>query len=171
MKMKTVIKNFLIILVLMCAVAGTSHAQKFGYVNSAAILEGLADVKQADSNLESLQKVLQKKYQTAVEDFQQKVAAFQQAVQNGEKSPLQQEQEGQKLKEEELEITKQRQDMAQQLEAKRQELLAPIYEKVNKAIKEVSEENGYQFIFEQGVLLYADEAQNITELVKAKLGS
>ncbi|MEL7123568.1 MAG: OmpH family outer membrane protein [Bacteroidota bacterium] len=36
-------------------------------------------------------------------------------------------------------------------------------------MKEVAEAEGYQFIFEQGVLLYADESNDITEKVKAKV--
>ncbi len=168
--MKKVLKVSAIIITLVCVVASASYAQKFGYVNSAEILNALPDVKQADSNLEALQKQLQKKYQQSVETYQKQLQDVQGKIQRGELSPVQQEQEAEKLKAQELELSKQQQDLAGQLEEKRQSLLEPIYDKINQAIKDVAKENGYQFIFEQGVLLYAEESANVTSMVKAKLG-
>jgi len=168
--MKNVLKVSAIIITLVCVVAGTTYAQKFGYVNSAEILNDMPDVKVADSNLEALQKQLQKKYQQSVENYQTELQTIQQKIQQGELSPVQQEQEAEKLKAKELELSKQQQDLAGQLEEKRQQLLKPIYDKINQAIEQVAKENGFQFIFEQGVLLYAEESANVTSLVKAKLG-
>jgi outer membrane protein len=168
--MKKVLKFSVIIIMLVGAAVSTTYAQKFGYVNSAEILAGLPDVKQADSNLEALQKQLQKKYQMSVENYQKKLQSIQQRIQQGELSPKQQEEEAEKLKAEELELGQQQQELAGQLEEKRQSLLQPIYDKINTAIADVAKENGYQFIFEQGVLLYAEDTANVTNLVKAKLG-
>ena len=61
--------------------------------------------------------------------------------------------------------------MRKQVTEKREELLGPIYEKVNQAIKDVAKENSYQFIFDQNVLLYAEDSQNVNDLVKAKLAN
>ncbi len=168
--MKNVLKTGAILIMLMCVVASTSYAQKFGYVNSAEVLAALPDVKQADSNLEALQKQLQKKYEQSVEAYRTELQTVQERVQKGELSPVEQEQEAEKLKAKELALGKQQQDLAGQLEEKRQTLLKPIYDKINEAIKNVAKENGYQFIFEQGVLLYAEDEANVTNLVKAKLG-
>lgn len=168
--MKNVLKISAIIITLVCVVASTTYAQKFGYVNSAEILAALPDVKQADSNLEALQKQLQKKYQLSVESYQKDLQTIQQQIQEGKLAPVQQEQEAEKLKAKELELGKQQQELAGQLEEKRQSLLKPIYDKINQAIQDVAKENGFQFIFEQGVLLYAEDSANVTSLVKAKLG-
>ncbi|MCR9054279.1 MAG: OmpH family outer membrane protein, partial [bacterium] len=145
--------------------------QKFGYVNSAAILAEMPEVKQADANLEALQKQLQKKGQSMLEQLQQDYGALQQKVQSGDLSPKQQEEEAQKLQKREQEIAAFEQDMRKQVSDKREELLGPIYEKVNQAIKDVAEENGFQFIFDQNVLLYAEDSQNVNDLVKAKLAN
>ena len=146
------------------------EAQKFGYINSGEILNALPEVKQADANLEAYQKQLQKNGQKMVEQFQKDYEAIQQKVQAGTLSPKQQEEEGAKLQQRQLEIQQYEQDMVQKLEAKRNTLLKPIYDKVDVAIKAVAKEGGYQFIFEQGVLLYADESQDVSAKVKAKLG-
>ncbi len=154
---------------LIAATAGVLQAQKFGYVNSAAILAEMPEVKQADANLEALQKQLQKKGQNMLQQLQQDYTALQQRVQGGDLSPKQQEEEAAKLQQREQEIAQFEQDMRKQVSEKRDELLGPIYEKVNQAIEDVAKENGYQFIFDQNVLLYAEDSQNVNDLVKAKL--
>ena len=75
-------------------------------------------------------------------------------------------------KKREKEIAKFEQDMVKQIQDKRNELLQPIYDKVNAAIKSVATENGYTFIFDvgSGAILYAEESADVSALVKAKLG-
>lgn len=159
------------LLALFAASAVTMQAQKFGYVNSAAILAEMPEVKQADANLEALQKQLQKKGQGMLEQLQLDYTALQKRVQGGEMSPKEQETEAQKLQAREQEIGQFEQDMRKQVSDKREELLGPIYEKVNQAIKDVAKENDFQFIFDQNVLLFAEESQNVNDLVKAKLAN
>ena len=127
-------------------------------------------MKQAEANLEALQKQLTKKGQGMVETLQKDYTAIQQKVERGELSPVQQEQEAKKLQEEQARIAKFEQDMVKQIQDKREELLKPIYEKVNQAIETVAKEGGYQFIFDKGVLLYFDEGMDVSAKVKAKLG-
>lgn len=146
------------------------QAQKFGYVNSAAILAEMPEIKQAEANLEALQKQLQKKGQEMVEKLQQDYQDVQQKVELGQLSPVQQETEGQRLQTAQNDIAKFEQDMVAQVQKKRDELLEPIYARVNDAIKAVAQEQGFQFIFDQGILLYSEESQDVSAFVKAKLG-
>ncbi len=168
-QMKSLVKASAILLMVLGALSAM-QAQNFGYVNSALILSEMPEVKQADANLEALQKQLQKKGQGMVEKLQQDYAAVRQKIDSGELSPLQQQKESERLEKAQAEIAKFEQDMVKQVQDKRDELLQPIYDKVNEAIKAVANENGYQFIFDQGVLLYAEESQDVSTLVKAKLG-
>ncbi len=57
------------------------------------------------------------------------------------------------------------------LKSKMAELVAPIKKKVELAVAEVAKEKGYSHIIDNsyGALIYADEADNIDEAVKAKL--
>lgn len=158
------------VLVLVLGLAINLSAQKFGYINSAAILSEMPEVKQADANLEALQKQLQKKGQGMVELLQKDYTEIQAKVERGELSPKQQEEEAAKLKKREEEIAKFEQEMVKQLQDKRAELLQPIYDKVNKAISDVAKENGFQFVFDQGVLLYSEQTLDVGPMVKAKLG-
>lgn len=158
------------LLVFLFAVTSTAMAQKFGYVNSTAILAELPDVKQADANLEALQKQLQKKGQGMLEQLQKDYQAIQERVARGELSPKEQEDEAKKLETRQQEIGKFEQEMVQQVQEKRNTLLEPIYKKVNDAIQAVAKENGFTMIFDQAILLYADEAQDVSTMVRAKLG-
>ena len=167
--MEKILKLFSLVLI-MSAATVSMNAQSFGYVNSAAILAEMPDVKQADANLEALQKQLQKKGQGMVEQLQKDYASIQRQVESGDLSPKQQEDESKKLEAKSAEIAKFEQDMVKQVQDKRSELLEPIYKKINDAIKAVAEEKGFQFIFDQGILLYADEAQDVSAFVRAKLG-
>lgn len=155
---------------LLLVATATASAQKFGFVNSAEILSELPATKAAESNLEALQKQLQKQGQGMVESFQNDYQALQAEAQQGTMSPKQQQEEAAKLQKREEEIANFEQKMMADLQKKRQTLLTPIYDSINNAIKEVAEEGGFQFIFDEQVLLYGQDSQDVTALVRAKLG-
>lgn len=149
-----------------------ADAQKFGYINSKALLAEMPEVKQANSNLEALQKQLQKRGQQMLQTLQTNYQELQRKEQQGELSPKQLEEEAKLLKQKEEELAKFEQDMQKQLVEKENQLLQPILEKVNTAIRAVASENSYTYIFDAslGFILYADESSDVTNLVKAKLG-
>jgi len=167
--MKRIVKISCLLLAAFGAVS-TVQAQKFGYVNSSAILAEMPEVKQLEANLDALQKQLQKKGQGMVEQLQKDYAEVQQKASSGDLSPKQQEEAGKKLEDQQAEIAKFEQDMVKQLQEKRNKELQPILEKINQAITDVAKENGFQFIFDEGVILFADEAQDVGALVRTKLG-
>lgn len=170
--MKKIIKISFLFIALLCMTANLQAQGKFGYVHSAAILSEMPEVKQADANLETLQKQLQKQYEQKVTSFQTKYQAIAQKEQAGTLSPKQIEEEAAKLKKDEEDIAKFEQNTQKQLVEKRESLLKPIYDKVNTAIKDVAKEGGYQMIFDAStsILLYAEEGADVSSLVKAKLG-
>jgi outer membrane protein len=150
----------------------TVQAQKFGYLNSATLLQEMPEVKEAEANLETLQKQLQAKRQKLVEEFQTKYGELDRLNKGGSISPKDLETEAQKLKEMEANIGKYEQDMQRQLLEKREALLQPILDVVNDAIGEVAKAEGYLYIFDSssGILLYADESVDVTDKVKSRLG-
>ncbi len=169
--MKRIIEKGSFILLLM-VFAVTTHAQKFGYVNSQGLLADMSEVKEMQSNLEALQKQLQKQGQTMVTDYQAQEQEAMKKKERGEMSPKEEETILQNLQTKQQELMTFEKEMQQKLVEKEQSLLQPIIDKVNAAIKSVATEGSYQFIFDTstGVLLYADENQDVTTQVKAKLG-
>ena len=103
--------------------------------------------------------------------MQTKYAALERKQAQGEISPKQLEVEAQTLEQEKMEIAKYQQEIQQKLVEKSEALLSPLRDKIDTAIKAVATENGYVYIFDQamGILLYADQASDVSALVKAKL--
>ncbi len=166
--------KYTLILALAVMLSGQVFGQKFGFLNSASIMQEMPEVKEAEANLEVLQKQLQSKGQSMLEEFQAKYQELERKNAQGEISPKELDVEAQALKQKETELAAFEQDMQNQLLERREELLAPIFERVNTAIQQVAEEEGYTYIFDAspgtGFLLYADESTDVEDKVKAKLG-
>ncbi|MBK6930446.1 MAG: OmpH family outer membrane protein [Saprospirales bacterium] len=157
-------------LILTLSVSG--FAQKFGYLNSVALLTELPEVKQADSDLQAYQTQLTKRGQEMVKDLQDEVTELERKKEQGIISPKDYAAQAEVLKGKENAIGTYEQDMYKKLSEKREELYKPILERVNTAMQAIARENGYLLVFDTStqVLLYADETLDITPLVKARLG-
>lgn len=165
-------KHLFFILTL-CLSVTQIQAQKFGYINSAALLALIPEVKSADTEMQAYEKQLKEKGQGMILELQKKYEELQRKDQSGEISPKQLETETKMLSEEEAKIQEFDQSASQQISSKKDLLLKPIIDKVNQAIQEVAKEKGYSYIFDaspgSGVLLYAEESTDVMPLVKAKL--
>lgn len=169
--MKTFVKaSFLAAMFL--TVANFAQAQKFGYVNSAAILSEMPEMKQLQSSLEAYQTILKKDGEAKVAAFQQKQEAAAQKKQRGEMTPKEEETISAELQKMQEDLYAYGQKMEADMAAKQEKDMQPILEKVNTAIQDVAKEAGFQYIFDaqSGVILYADESSDVTKQVKAKLG-
>ncbi len=167
--MKKLIKIGVLMVALFCF-SFNLQAQKYGYINSNALIEQMPAVKQLEPELASLQKILNKKREQMITDLQNKSAQAQQKLEAELMSPAEQKRTQEELMKDQQAIGQYEQTMQQQLLEKQQTLLQPILDQVNEAIKQVAKDNGYTMIFDSAVLLYADETQDVGALVKAKLG-
>ena len=168
--MKKFIQLNLLLMAFIVITSETLQAQKFGYVNSNMLLAELPATKQAEAQLAAYQQMMQKQYQQKLEQLQSDYSIIQQKIERGELSPVQQEEKNKEMQNRQLQLSKSETEMNNNFQDKRVQLLEPIYKIVNDAIKAVSKENGYQMIFEQGAVLFAEEYLDVTNLVKAKLG-
>ena len=148
-------------------------AQKVGHVNTGLLLEGMSEVKAANSQMEAYQKQLVTKGQKMVEDLQTEYNAFVAEVQKQTMAPKIQQEKQAALQAKQQKIQQYEQEVQNQIGKKREELLKPILTRVDQAIKEVGKEGGYLFIFDVSIpntILFADEPLDVTSLVKTKLG-
>jgi len=156
------------------ALSFSADAQKYGYVNSDQLLASTPDFKQMEPQLESLQKVLQKKGEQMVANLQRESQTAQADLEAGKMSPVQQQAKQEELQKMQNDIMEFEQKMQQQMLTKRNELLEPILVKINDAIQAVAKEQGFTMLFNgspgAGILLYAQETQDVTASVKSKLG-
>ena len=142
--MKTIINTLILIATLSLGTELT--AQKFGYINSQALIQEMPDVKAANSEIDILKGQLQKKGENMVKDLQTKYADLERKQQSGEISPKQLEGEAAKLKEEESKILEYEQTSQEMIAQKGNVLFKPIQDKVNQAIKDIAAEEGNYLI-------------------------
>ena len=149
----------------------TQQKYKFGHINSQELMKAMPENDSAQAKLKRFAKQLQDEYNAMQVEYNKKAQEFQNQQNNLtdliKKTKLQELDDLQKRMQD-YQATAQ-QDMQQ----KQAELLQPIINKANQAIKDVAQENGFIYIFDisRGTILYfSDQSVDILPMVKKKLG-
>jgi outer membrane protein len=170
-------KSKLLLAVVMFFLVGTAAmAQqnlKIGYTNVDYILSQLPEAKQMESEYKAYEKQLSNQLQSKYQEFQTKMEAFQKNFQSMTDVVRADKQE--ELQNLQASIEKFQKDAEASLQKKQVDIFQPAYDKIQKAIDEVSKENNYTHVFSSDaggmpVLLYASDDDNISDLVLKKLG-
>jgi len=114
-----------------------------------------------------------KKGEDRAKAWQGKVMKLQEAAQAGTLPGVKIQEQQAALQKEQQEIAAFEQEVIQLISKKRDDLLKPIVDKMNVAIKAVGKENGFSMIFDTSLynnVLFADESEDVMDLVKKKLG-
>lgn len=167
-------KKVLVVVFIMVAFFATdaySQKAKFGHINSNTLLELMPERLAAQGEIQKFAKQLEDQLAMMNQEFQAKYQDYA-AKQDSLSTSIRQ------MKEEELQSLQQRiqsfQQTAQQdLQKKEQELLQPIIDKAKNAIKDVSKEKGYTWVFDTSVgtlLVWPEDSDNLLKSVKTKLG-
>tara|TARA_Y100000813_G_scaffold119350_1_gene85528 strand:+ start:115 stop:627 length:513 start_codon:yes stop_codon:yes gene_type:complete len=142
-------------------------AQKLGHVNSQVIMQELPDYESARKDLESFNSDLTKElemYQKLIvefaQDYEQNKNGMSEDTRKRKETDLMERQQNYEKKAYEAQTS---------LQQKEQELLQQIMIKVNTAVKEVAEKEGYDYVYEVTTLLYAG-GEDISDKVRKKLG-
>ena len=169
--MKTTIKT-LCVIAFFTGFSIMAQAQKIGYINSDGIIAALPETKTVLTQLENYKAELDKKIEAKVIAFQQRYGQEQQRLEKGLLTPIQKQEIQASLQEEQEQIVAFENEQAQLFDTRTKELYQPIFDKVNKAIGEVSQANGYNLVLDtkQQVIIYSDGTADITKLVADNLG-
>ena len=148
-------------------------ALKIGYVSFEYVLRLLPELKAAQSELDSLEKQLNKHLNAKLEDYQKKREAFKKGSKNADESVRKQ--QALELQRLERSIEQFHLELSEKLNSKEVDLTNPIYSKVQDAITQVAKECGYTCVLNANlgrvpILLYMDEEHNISDRVLRKLG-
>jgi outer membrane protein len=130
---------------------------KVGHVNTLKILEVMPEVKVANMKLDSLNSVYQNQLKQLDEEYKNLVAKKDTF---GVTQILQRSQDFEQYAKSDFQKTS-------------DSLMAPIHKKLSGAIKAVSEEGKYTIVFDysqEGISVYVNQGDDITEAVKKKLG-
>ena len=163
-------KKALILLMAVIMAAPAFAQQKFGHIDSAALLEIMPEKAKAEKELEAFAAEFQSALEAMAKEYETKVAAFQQAEQGMIKTVR--DTKVREISDLERRIQEFQQQAQEEIGKKEQEVLTPIIDKARKAIDEVAVEKGYTYVFDAslGVLLYAKDSDDVMADVKAKLG-
>ena len=162
-------KKIIVMLMLLAPMA--VFAQKFGHVDTQAIIQSLPEVSKVNGELEALGKQYQNELQTMQDEINRKDEEYQKT-----KSTM----NATKQQETEAAINQLFQKYQQALQDNQQafqkaqaEKMQPIQEKIMKAIENVAKAGGYVYIMERGVgqPIYISEtlSKDVTSDVKAEL--
>lgn len=158
-----------LIVTIMLALPMLAAAQKFGHVNTQEVFSQMPEVAQVklkmdtinsqyENQLASMNEEFQKKYQ----DYQAQEATMAAAVKQ--------------IRQQELQEMQQRIQLfyntaEQDIQKKQQELIAPVHEKMAKAIKAVGDRDGFTYIFDSASMVHIGaDAIDATPAVKKELG-
>lgn len=163
---------FFLLAFLISASLSAQTAPKYGHMNLGNLLELLPDTKKADDEIKVFASKLGAMDDSLGRGLQAAAEALQKEYDAGLLTPVQAQTRQAELQKQQEYLQKFEQDAQQQVTIKRDELLKPILTKVDEAIKAVAKENGYLMIFDTstGAMLFAAETDDVTALVKKKLG-
>jgi len=165
----------IIVLTILVALTGQSaiaQTYKFGHINSQELIQAMPEYDSANIQLQAYQSELINALDLMSVELNNKSEAYRQ--ESASLTEIVRQNKEQELIDMNRRITDFQTSAQEKYQGRQAELLQPIYNKADKAIKDVGKENGFLYIFDlaQGTLLYFDEAQstNVINLAMAKLG-
>ena len=151
-------------------VTASLSAQKIAHVNFGNLLNDLPATETADAELEALSDQLTEKGEAMVAKFRTDYEELQQTA--GDLAPVELRKRQEQLQSDQAAIQGLEQQIVVDVEKRRRELLEPIITRAKAAIEKVAKAQGYQFVVDSSVfnsVLFADEATDLTELVRQEL--
>ena len=168
------LKNIALVMLLARPMGVFAQNLKFGHINAQEIITVMPEFTQAQTELQTLEKQLSDELQRSSEEFSKKYQEFQQAMAKDSLPANIAERRQNELQDMSQKIDQFRQKAMQDMEKAQSDKMAPIYKKLDDAIKAVGAAEGVIYIFDlaRTAIPYINEAQsiNLTSKVKAQLG-
>ena len=171
---KTLLSLGLLSMIMLGSLSGIAQ-EKIGYTNVELVLLYMPETKAMDQQIQSFQTLLSEQLKVKDDYAVSKLNEYQEKASKNLLSETDRIAAEQELANLDTEIKTFAQESEYKIEAKRQELLTPILQKLEQAINDVAEENGYTFILNSTIngmsnVLYGPEKQDVTEAIMDKLG-
>lgn len=169
-------KKFMILAVCvvmaMTAYAQAPAAPKFGNINMGGVFEIMPERAQVQKDMEALQAKYETELSKMGDEYQKKVSDFMAEKDGLEKNIA--DARAQEIEQLGQRIQNFRDMAAKDLQTQQEQKVAPIIDKINKAIQAVGEKEGFTYIFDlsAGNILYFSPSQcvDVLPLVKKELG-
>ena len=165
------LKKLLLAVVVAAPMCLMAQAPKFGYVSPIEIFNVMPERATAENTLKATADKFEAEAKNLQEAFQKKMQEYETQAKDPSTPDAIKQRQDQELQSEYEKIMNFQQTAQQEVQKQQDQLLAPIQQKLQDAIKAVGAEGGYTFIYDSSTLLYTGNgAEDITAKVKAKLG-
>ena len=156
------------------AVAIPASAQmKIGYLNSEAIMQQLPEAQDAQKQLDGITTDWQTELAKMQTDLQRKFEEYdKKKLIMSDKRRSEMEKELQDMDRKMVDYRTAKFGTSGELFSKQNELMKPVQDKVFKAVKDVADEGGYDYVFDKSsttLLMYSNEKNDLTAKVLVKL--
>ena len=158
-----------LIIAMMLVLPMAVSAQKFGHVNTQELFSQMPEVNKVKLKMDTIQSQYENQLASMNEEIQKKAQDYQ--AQEATMADAVKQIRQQELQEMQQRIQLFYQTAQEDIQKKQQEMLAPIHEKMAKAIKTVGEREGYTYIFDSAAMVHiGNDAKDVTPAVKKELG-
>ena len=168
------LKKIALVMLLALPMGVFAQNLKFGHINAQEIITVMPEFTKAQNDIQTLEKQLTAELQRTQEEFNKKYQEFQQAIAKDSLPPNIAERRQKELQDMMQRQEQFQQDAQQQMAKAQNDAMAPIYQKLDNAIKAVGAAAGVIYIFDlaRTSIPYVNESQsiNLTSKVKANLG-
>ena len=168
------LKKIALVMLLALPMGVFAQNLKFGHINAQEIITVMPEFTKAQNDIQTLEKQLTAELQRTQEEFNKKYQEFQQAIAKDSLPPNIAERRQKELQDMMQRQEQFQQDAQPQMAKAQNDAMAPIYQKLDNAIKAVGAAEGVIYIFDlaRTSIPYVNESQsiNLTSKVKANLG-
>lgn len=166
-------KKLIVLLLAIAPFVAFAQSGKIAYVNTNELFSLMPEVPEIENQLDKKQQEIRQSGEALIEEFQKKSEEFQKTFETASESTKADQQR--QLEQIQERYTMFQQNSNREMQELQAKLLAPVQDKIAKAIKEVGDDKGYAYILDvatqQSPIVYIhDSTEDATPLVKAKLG-
>lgn len=168
--MKKNVVKYISIVILVFAFNFINAQTNFGYINTDLVLSQMAETEEVGDRLQMLGESYDQEFKTIYEEYDAKKKKYESEASTISESINRV--RAQELLSLEEGMQQFRQNASNDMSLKQREFMAPVIEKMNRAIEEVAKSKNIDFVFDtsQRNLAYSNEVYNLISAVKEKLG-
>ena len=163
------LKSLIFVFFLSVCSLGFTHS-KVAHIDSQSLISQMPEVKEAQAQIEKLQKTYQTEIEASMKEYQTKLQTYSADAQNQTEVTNQARQK--ELQGMEQNIQQYQQTAAQDIQQKQADLLRPLIEKARAAIQKVAREQGFDYVIDAtpGGALILSDGKDLLADVKKELG-
>lgn len=158
------------------AASTPKKAHRIGYTNLELVLSYMPEAQQVEAELRIYEKKILEQLNIKQAYLQSKIEEYTELKQQGKLSPVQEEERRKEIMRLDEELKRFQEESEQNYLKKKAELLQPVIDKLQKAINELAEAEGYDYILNNSnatgvaTILYGPKSEDVTEKLLRRLG-